>query len=77
MAKRRGIACLFGLVLVAGALGAGATLAGCSKPLLSATDQRSPFDRYDLVRGNYAPAYIENEYGRKQPNLRARLAPKD
>ena len=50
--------------------------AGCSKPLLSPTDERSPFDRYDNVRGRYAPQYIENEYGRREPNLRGRLGSK-
>ena len=50
---------------------------GCAKPLLGPTDERSPFDRYDNVRGNYAPQYIENEYGHREPNLRGRLTPKD
>ncbi len=50
--------------------------AGCAKPLLSPTDERSPFDRYDNVRGRYAPQYIENEYGRREPNLRGRLGSK-
>ena len=50
---------------------------GCSKPLLAPNDQRSPFDRYDLVRGNYAPQYVEDKFGRQQPNLRGRLSPKD
>ncbi|HVU64608.1 MAG TPA: hypothetical protein VHC70_11570 [Phycisphaerales bacterium] len=63
-------------------LGASASLCllgvvGCSRPLLGPTDERSPFDRYDNVRGRYAPQYIENEYGRREPNLRGRLAPKD
>ncbi len=50
--------------------------AGCSQPLLAPTDERSPFDRYDNVRGRYAPQYIENEYGRREPNLRGRLGSK-
>jgi hypothetical protein len=50
---------------------------GCSKPLLAPAEERTPFDRYDAVRGNYAPQYIEDEFGRRQPNLRARLTPKD
>lgn len=58
-------------------LGAGALCAaGCSQPLLAPTDERSPFDRYDNVRGRYAPQYIENEYGRREPNLRGRLGSK-
>lgn len=65
-------------LLVAGlALGAGTICAaGCSQPLLAPTDERSPFDRYDNVRGRYAPQYIENEYGRREPNLRGRLGSK-
>lgn len=49
---------------------------GCSEPLLAARDVRSPFDRYDAVRNQYAPQYIEDEFGRRQPNLSGRLGPK-
>lgn len=64
---------------LAGAACAGAVLLalqGCAKPLLSPTDERSPFDRYDAVRAQYAPQYVENEYGQREPNLRGRLSPK-
>ena len=50
---------------------------GCSRPLLAPTDERSPFDRYDAVRGNYAPQYVEDKFGKRQPNLKARLTPKE
>jgi hypothetical protein len=50
---------------------------GCAKPLLSPTEARSPFDRYDAVRNRHAAQYIENEYGRRQPNLRGRLEPRE
>lgn len=64
-------------ILAAGMLvGAMWCLAGCSEALLSPKDERSPFDRYDAVRQQYAPQYVEDEYGRRQPNLRGRLAPK-
>ena len=53
------------------------TAGGCSKPLLGATDQRTPFDRYDAIRGTYATQYVEDKFGRRQPNLRARLQPKN
>lgn len=49
------------------------TLAGCNKPLLSPTRDRSQYDRYDRVRGQFVPQYIEDEYGRRTPNLRGRL----
>ena len=64
------------VVLLAAHLGAAGVLccvAACAKPLLGPTDERTPFDRYDNVRGNYAPQYIENEYGHREPNLRGRL----
>ena len=61
--------------LVLGAIGVLA-LAGCSKQLLSPTDQRTPFDRYDAVRNQYATQQIEDKFGAKKPNLRARLMPK-
>jgi len=52
-------------------------MGACSDPLLAPTDERTQFDRYDRVRSKYAQQYIEDEYGRQEPNLRARLAPKD
>lgn len=53
------------------------TASGCSRPLLSPSEERTPFDRYDAVRGNYSPQYIEDKFGRRQPNLRGRLSPKE
>ncbi|MBX3404248.1 MAG: hypothetical protein KF699_12635 [Phycisphaeraceae bacterium] len=50
---------------------------GCSRPLLSPKDERSPFDRYDAVRSRHAPQYVEDAFGRRQPNLRGRLEPRD
>jgi hypothetical protein len=50
---------------------------GCSKPLLSPEEERTPFDRYDAVRAKHSSQYVEDEYGRRQPNLRGRLTPKD
>lgn len=54
-----------------------ATLSACAQPLLSPSDERSPFDRYDGVRSQHAPQQLEDEYGRLRPNLRGRLAPKE
>lgn len=66
------------MLVVAGATAlAGLALAGCSRPLLSPAEERSPFDRYDAVRGQHAPQYVENEYGRREPNLRGRLSPRN
>ncbi|MGE3107232.1 MAG: hypothetical protein AB7G11_03035 [Phycisphaerales bacterium] len=65
---------LIGLLSAAGAC---LLLVGCSRPLLSPEDQRTPFDRYDAVRSQFAQQYVEDEFGRLKPNLRARLSPKD
>jgi hypothetical protein len=51
--------------------------AGCSKPLLSPSDQRTPFDRYDAVRNQFAQQYVKDEFGQLKPNLRARLSPRE
>jgi hypothetical protein len=49
---------------------------GCEKPILSPDEDRSPFDRYDAVRNQHADQYITDEFGRRRPNLRERLMPK-
>ncbi|MFG0259925.1 MAG: hypothetical protein ACF8LK_06180 [Phycisphaerales bacterium JB041] len=48
-------------------------LTGCVDPLLSPNEPRSQYSRYDLVRGRFAPQYVEDEFGRRKPNLRGRL----
>jgi hypothetical protein len=55
----------------------GLSLAGCQKPLLSPTDERSPYDRYDAARNQAADQYVYDEYGRRRPNLKERLLPRD
>jgi hypothetical protein len=52
-------------------------LAGCRKPLLSPQDERSPYDRYDAIRNQSADQYYYDEYGRRRPNIRERLLPKE
>ncbi len=49
------------------------SLASCQKTLLHKDDARSPFDRYNQTRAQHAPPYLEDEYGRRTPNLRDRL----
>ena len=56
---------LGGLLLVAGA--------GCQKTALRPDDVRSPYDRYERVRAERADPYLEDEFGRRTPNLRGRL----
>ena len=70
--RRRGrTTCRLAWAALVGAVVLGA--AGCAKPLLSPTEPRSQYSRYDLVRGQFAPQYIEDEFGRRLPNLRGRL----
>jgi len=47
--------------------------AGCRQPPLRADDPRSQYDRYDLSRSEFEPAYRYDEFGRRRPNLRGRL----
>ncbi len=60
---------------LAGAIAA-AMAGGCQTPLFSPIEDRTQFDRYDKVRNQYEPQYVEDEFGRREPNLRGRLAPK-
>lgn len=75
LARARQIAPAAALTLAA--LTLALTAAGCAKPLLSPEDERSPFDRFDALRAQYSPQYIEDEYGRQKPNLRGRLTPRE
>jgi hypothetical protein len=50
---------------------------GCSRPLLSPEETRSPFDSYDSVRGQYSPQKMTDESGRDKLNLQQRLSTKD
>lgn len=60
-----------------GVLGAGILLVlilpACQKTLLHKDDPRSPFDRYNQTRSQHAPPFLEDEFGRRTPNLRDRL----
>lgn len=46
---------------------------GCQKTALRPDDVRSPYDRYERSRAERAEPYLEDEYGRRTPNLRGRL----
>ena len=52
-------------------------LSGCAKPLFSPEDERTPFDRFDSVRNQFAQQEVFDEFGRKRPNLRGRLTPRN
>jgi hypothetical protein len=73
-AKVRVAAQACGVPLVLAALTA---LPACQRPLFDPNEGRSQYDRYDGIRAQYAPQFIENEYGQRIPNLRARLSPKE
>lgn len=55
---------LCGFVLMSGA---------CQKTALRPNDDRSQFDRYDQSRSQRAQPFLEDEYGRRTPNLKERL----
>jgi hypothetical protein len=52
-------------------------LQACQKTLLKKDDPRSPFDRYNQTRAQHAPPFLEDEFGRRTPNLRDRLVKSD
>jgi len=54
-----------------------ALLSGCRKPLLSPSDERTPYDRYDAIRNQAADQYVFDEYGYRKPNLKERLLPRE
>lgn len=60
---------LGGAVLALAAL----SMAACQKTHLRPDDVRSPYDRYERVRAERAEPYLEDEFGRRTPNLRGRL----
>lgn len=67
-----------GPAIVAVILAAGALAPpGCVRPLLSDRDERSQYARYDQLRNQNAEQFRYDEFGRRKPNLRARLAPKE
>ncbi|MBL4697929.1 MAG: hypothetical protein JKX70_03755 [Phycisphaerales bacterium] len=46
---------------------------GCQKTVLRPDDDRSQFDRYDQSRSQRAQPFLEDEFGRRTPNLSERL----
>lgn len=56
---------------------AAAASSGCGQALFSPSEYRTQFDRFDATRGQFAEQYVEDAYGRRRPNLRGRMAPRD
>ena len=63
-ARAAGLGLLCVAVLVCGA---------CQRTALRPKDDRSQFDRYDQSRNQKAQPFLEDEFGRRTPNLKARL----
>lgn len=51
----------------------GVVISGCRPPVFGPNEDRSQFDRFDQARDTRAQTLIEDEFGRKVPNLRKRL----
>ena len=60
-------------VLVLVCLGLGA----CTKSPFYNKYPRTPYQRYQMLRGTDAPRYEYDTYGNQRPALRARLTPPD
>lgn len=59
-------------------LSVGLVLGGCAgSPFVSEAPVRSPYERYEILRGTARPATTIDSFGRERPALRARLAPLD
>ncbi|MHA7811820.1 MAG: hypothetical protein ACX94C_00300 [Phycisphaerales bacterium] len=52
-------------------------MTACQKTAIRPDDTRSQFDRYDQSRSQRAQPYLEDEYGRRTPNLKERLLVRD
>ncbi len=65
------------LILAGAGAWAALVLGGCQKTALRADDMRSQFDRYDLARSKRAQPFLEDEFGRRTPNLTERLLIED
>jgi hypothetical protein len=74
--RRRGCRTFAGLAVAGLAVGCAAALVGCRDPLITESQIRSPFHRYDRVRNQDADTFVRDEFGRARPNVAARLAPK-
>lgn len=63
---------LFVLVIVVGGAG---LLGGCQKPLFPQDLPRTPYERYQTLRGEYRSPVLYGAAGSEQLNLRGRLTP--
>jgi len=66
---RRALLLALGAALTLPMLGVG----GCSEPLFPRREAMTQFDRYDEARRRSVEPWLEDEFGRRRPNLRGRL----
>ena len=66
-----------GLVLVLLLGGPLCLLSGCNQSPIREDLPRTPFARYQALRGGEPPMMELDTFGRERPALRARLAPRD
>lgn len=69
----RGAVPLRGVVALVTIVLSSIPMLGCQKTLFSPREGRSQFDSYDMSRDQHAPQFVEDEFGRRTPNLRGRL----
>ena len=50
-----------------------AAATACSRSPVQADAPRSPYERYEVLRGSAPPKTITDSFGKEQPNLRGRL----
>ncbi|MEM1027060.1 MAG: hypothetical protein AAGJ38_03160 [Planctomycetota bacterium] len=62
---------MLGVLMACLLVGLGTT--GCRKSPLPSDAPRSPYERYDALRGQTVPKTVTDSFGREQPNLRGRL----
>ncbi|TVQ77768.1 MAG: hypothetical protein EA380_06940 [Phycisphaeraceae bacterium] len=71
--NRRGSMPFRGVIALVPIIACSSALLGCQKTLFSPREGRSQFDRYDMSRDQHAQQFVEDEFGRRTPNLRGRL----
>ncbi len=68
-----------GLIIVAASMflmAAASFGVGCQQALYLPSDSRTQYDGYQRARGELAAPFVEDEFGRRTPNLRERLGPR-
>lgn len=65
------------LMLIVGGMVGVTAVAGCNKPLFPNDAPRTPYERYQALRGRQRPLYELDQLGNPQPALRERLEPLD